>query len=164
MIVLGRVTAPFGVRGWIKVHPYGDDPQSWAAIPQWWIGREPEDWRELRLEELRPHGSGVIAKLEGVTDRSLAQALAGLDFAAPREALPATASDEYYWGDLIGLRVEGSEKRPLGRVERLIESGAGQVLGVRDGERERLIPFVAPVVAEVDLAAGVIRVDWRADW
>jgi len=81
----------------------------------------------------------------------------------PRSALPATDEGEYYWSDLLGLRVTNVRNEELGRVRTLLETGANQVLVV-DGERERLIPFVSAVVVSVDLARGELVVDWEADF
>lgn len=168
MIVLGRIVAPFGVKGWVKVHPFGDDPLSWREMPQWWLaenGDAPESaWQPIRLAGFREHGAGLIASFEGVTDRTAAEALQGRFVGAPREALPATDEDEYYWADLVGMAVVNDAGDALGKVEALMSTGAHDVLQVRDGDEERLIPFVAAYVLDVDLAARVIRVDWQKDW
>jgi 16S rRNA processing protein RimM len=81
----------------------------------------------------------------------------------PKKSLPPAAANEYYWADLIGLKVVNTEQQELGHVTGLLETGANDVLVVQ-GERERLIPFVAQVALEVDLAAGTIRVDWGLDY
>jgi len=166
MIVLGRVVAPYGVAGWVKIHPFGDDPAAWREMPCWWLGTDAEgqDWQPFAVKGFRPHGGLWIAKLEGIDDRTAAEILAGRFVAAPREALPAAGKDEYYWGDLIGLAVENGAGESLGKVEALMESGAGQVLVVREGERERLLPFVGQVVMDVNVAGGRILVEWGADW
>jgi len=85
------------------------------------------------------------------------------EVAVARDALPATAENEYYWSDLIGLSVLNTEQQILGKVKELLETGVNDVLVVQ-GERERLIPFVPQVVLEVDVAAGTIRVEWGLDW
>lgn len=167
MIVLGRVAAPYGVRGWIKVQPYGDDPPAWCGMPHWWLGAEAADggWRAYALTDCRPQGANLVAKLDGIDDRDAAERLRGALVGAPREALPGTAEDEYYWADLIGLAVVNEAGAALGRVASLIDTGAHQVLALRDeAGLERLLPFVEAVVKQVDRAAGVIRVDWQADW
>lgn len=168
MIVLGRIAAPYGVKGWVKLHPFGDDPVAWGEMPRWWLGKTPDtdDWQALMLKELRPHGKGVVARFEGVDDRTAAEKLEGMYFAAPRDQLPATEKDEFYWGDLIGLEVVNEANECLGKVASLIESGAHQVLVVRDeaAEKEHLLPFVAEVVKDVAVAAGRIRVAWGKDW
>lgn len=168
MIVLGRIVAPFGVHGWLHVHAFGDDPESWKKMPRLWLSDDSEApaerWESRELAGLRRHGDGIVAKFVGVDDRNASEALGGCYIGAPRETLPAPEQDEYYWADLIGLDVVNMQDQPLGRVESLIETGANQVLVAKDGERERLLPFVAQVVRAVDLPGRRIQVDWGSDW
>lgn len=175
MIVLGRITAPYGVQGWVKLHVFGDDPQTLEELPGWWLSPDPdaaEGWKEIALEAMREQGGSIVARLAGVADRSAAEKLKGLYVGAPRETLPPTAEDEFYWGDLIGLAVVNEQDEMLGRVGGLLESGAHDVLVVQDAEaaaqdgktRERLLPFVGKVIRKVDVAGGTIRVDWELDW
>jgi len=81
----------------------------------------------------------------------------------PRSALPETKGGEFYWADLIGLVVVNVSGQEFGRVTQILETGANDVLVVQ-GERERLIPFIASVIREVDTGAGRIQVDWGADY
>ena len=168
MIVLGRIVAPFGVHGWLRVHPFGDDPEAWRKMPQWWLSADVDapaaSWQVHGLEAVKLHGDGVVAKLDGIDDRDASEALGSCYFGAPRDALPPPAQDEYYWADLIGLAVVNMQDQSLGRVKSLIETGANQVLVVADGERERLLPFVEHVVRKVDVPGGIIRADWDCDW
>lgn len=169
MILMGRIVAPFGVQGWLKVQPLGDDPLSWRKMPQWWIGKNPEsqrpeDWRVVKPRGLRQHGKGVVLALEDMLDRTAAEAIDGWFIAAPREALPKPANNEYYWADLVGLTVSNAAGLALGKVRGLLDTGVHSVLEVEDGEHERLIPFVDAYVKEVDLAAGSILVEWEPDW
>ena len=155
---MGRVEAPFGVQGWIRVRPYTAAPGSLLDYPVWQIGG-----RTFALLEGRVHGAGLVASLEGVGDRDAAAALRGGDIAVARDELPAAAENEYYWTDLIGLAVVGQDGAALGRVATLMETGANDVLVVQ-GERERLIPFVDEYVKKLDPAGGTITVAWPADW
>jgi len=169
MIVLGRITAPFGVRGWVKVQVFGDDPMSWAKMPCWWLSEKEEAddaaWRSRALAECKLHGRGLVARLEGVEDRSGAELLCRQYVGVPRSELPKTESNEFYWADLVGLEVVNSAGDHLGRVAELIRSGAHEVLDVCDeGGTHRLLPFVESVIKAVDLAAGRISVDWGRDW
>lgn len=168
MIVLGRIVAPFGVHGWVKIHSFGDDPLSWSEMPQWWLARDAdapdEAWQPVGLSGFKAHGAGLIASFEGHADRNAAEALQGRYIGAPRAALPGTGPDEYYWGDLVGLAVRNEAGEDLGTVEGLLSTGAHDVLQVRDGDAERLIPFVAAYVLDVDLTSRSIRVDWQKDW
>ncbi|THF61515.1 ribosome maturation factor RimM [Pseudothauera nasutitermitis] len=168
MIVLGRIVAPFGVQGWVKIHPFGDDPLSWREMPQWWLAPAAEtpeaEWRALTPHSCRVHGKGLVAAFEEIADRNAAESFEGWYIGAPREALPDTGKDEYYWHDLVGLTVENESGEALGTVSGLLSTGVHDVLQVQDGEEERLIPFVAAYVLDVDLAARRIRVTWERDW
>ncbi|MBK8120185.1 MAG: ribosome maturation factor RimM [Sulfuritalea sp.] len=168
MIVLGRIVAPFGVHGWLRVHPFGDDPEAWLKMPRWWLAADvdapAESWQAHGLETLKLHGDAVVAKLAGIDDRDASEALGNCYIGAPREGLPRPAPDEYYWADLIGLAVVNIQGQSLGRVKSLIETGANEVLVAVDGEHERLLPFVEHVIKAVDIGGGTIRVDWDGDW
>jgi 16S rRNA processing protein RimM len=159
---MGRISAPFGIRGWLKVQPYTAAPGNLLDYPVWWIGGE-AGWRQVSLERGEVHGASLVVKLAGCEDRDAALQYRGLDVAVARAALPKAGADEYYWTDLTGLSVVNVQGEELGTVARVFETGANDVLVV-EGERERLIPFIADVVREVDLAGGVIRVDWAADF
>jgi len=164
-VVLGRLADPYGLQGWLRLHPFGDDPQAWAEMPVWWIGREGGEWREARIKGFKAHGEGLVVLLDGVPDRTAAEALKGFLVGAPRSALPTPAEDEYYWADLISLEVVNTAGERLGTVDGLIETGANDVLRVvgEDGA-ERLVPFVSTVVLAVEKEAGQIRVEWGSDW
>lgn len=166
IIVLGRIVGPYGVQGWVRVHPFGDDPLSWQGMPLWWLSpRATGAWQEHPLKSFRVHGDGLVAAFEDVVDRDGAEALKGWWIGAPREALPVPAEDEFYWADLIGMDVLNTAGESLGAVEGLIETGANDVLRVVDAEgQERLLPFVDAVVRQVDAATRQIRVEWGLDW
>jgi 16S rRNA processing protein RimM len=162
MIVMGRVGGPFGIKGWIKVQPFTRTVDGLLEYPAWWLGRD-DTWGRKKVEDGAVHGRGLVAKLEGCEDRQAAARFKGLEVAIPRDDLPASADGEYYWSDLVGLEIANREGVALGRIARLIETGASPVLVVQ-GERERLIPLAQPVVVSVDLANGRVIVDWGADF
>lgn len=168
IVVLGKIVGPYGVHGAVRVHPFADDPLDWAKLPHWWLGREgeaPELWRQTRLVRCKAHNDSLIAELECVPDRNASETMQGVLVGVPRSALPPAAKDEYYWADLIGLDVVNIHDQLLGQVLGLIETPANHVFRVGGGESaERLLPFVASVVLDVDMAARRIRVDWEADW
>lgn len=159
---MGRILAPFGVKGWVKVQPNTAATQNLLAYKTWWIGVE-GDWRELEVAEAKVQGNAVVARIKGYDDRDAAMSLRGKPVAVPRASLPAARSGEYYWADLIGLAVVNTGSEQLGSVVDVLQTGANDVLVVQ-GERERLIPFIATVIREVDPGAGMIRVDWGADF
>lgn len=119
----------------------------------------------LRVTQAREHGGGVIASARDIEDRGAAQALRGARVFVSRASFPTAGDGEYYWIDLIGLSVVNRAAETLGRVAGLLETGAHCVLRVQaeDGT-ERLIPFVAAYLDEVDLPGRCIRVDWGSDY
>jgi 16S rRNA processing protein RimM len=159
---MGRIAAPFGIKGWVKVQTFSDDPGALLEFDSWRIGRG-EQQRDYAVAESQDHSNTLVAKLEGVNDRDQAFALRGMEVSVPREALQAPAEGEFYWADLIGLVAVNRQGIELGRVDSLMETGAHDVLVVK-GSKEHLIPFIAAFVGTVDIAAGKIEVDWGEDY
>jgi 16S rRNA processing protein RimM len=162
LVILGRISAPYGVKGWVRVHPFTELVGNLLDYRSWWLG-EGGQWREREVVEGRVHGAAVVARLLNCADRDAAERLRGKDVAVPRSVLPDTRDDEFYWADLIGLKAVNVAGEDLGEIVQILQTGANDVLVVRGGS-ERLIPFIATVVREVDLAQGVVRVDWDADF
>lgn len=161
---MGHVGAPFGVKGWVKIHPYTETPDALLEYPAWWLGSEQRaDWRQVRVTEASCQGKGLVARLGDCADRDAAARLRGLQVGLRRSELPAEESGEFYLADLEGLEVVTLRGEGLGVVDGFLETGASPVMAVK-GERERLIPFVPAVVRDVDLEAGRIVVDWGADF
>lgn len=162
-VILGRVSGLYGVKGWVKVFSH-TDPRSNILRYSPWLLRRGGRWHEVELRGGRRQGKGIVAQLAGCDDRDAAAEWQGAEIAVRRGQLPPAEADEYYWADLIGLRVETAEGVDLGVVDHLVETGANDVLVVR-GERERLLPFTpGDVVREVDLESGRIRVEWDPDF
>lgn len=159
---MGRVAAPYATRGWIKVQPFTEYLDSLLDYPVWRLGKK-TGWQEYRVVEAKIHSNHLVAQLEGIDDRTQAEALQGLEIAVGRDELPEPEADEFYWDDIIGLDVVNRDGVNLGKVSGILETGAHDVLKV-SGERERLIPFTEPIVLEVDRSAGCIRVDWGMDY
>lgn len=158
-IVLGRITGPFGVKGWVRIASFTDPPEQILQFRVWRIG----DGRELRPGEGRRHGRTVVARLEGVDDRNSAEALAATDIWVDRRELPALGEGEHYRADLIGLDVVNLRGERLGSVDHFLDLPANAVMVVT-GERERWIPVGKGQTFRVDRALGRITVDWDADF
>ena len=162
-IVIGKVGGPFGIKGWVKLLSH-TEPRDRILDYSPWLVKGRDGWKEWNVAEGHAHGKGVIARLEGVTDRDQAMSLLGAEIAVWREQLGETKPGQYFWADLVGLDVRLEGGRSLGRVEGLMATGANDVLVVK-GERERLIPFIqGQVIKGVDLGAGFIMVDWDPDF
>jgi len=162
-LVMGRIAAPFGVRGWVRVATFTEAPENLLAYSPWHLQLDGR-WLAVELLDGHVHGKGLVVQLAGCDDRDAAAALSGTGIGVYRSQLPAPEDDEYYWSDLVGLQVFTTDDRLLGVVDHLIETGANDVLVIR-GERECLVPFIRDqVIQSVDLEAGVIRVDWDPDF
>lgn len=161
LLVVGRISGLYGVRGWVKVFSETEPRDNILTYNPWYLGagRKPRGLAAGRL-----HGKGLVARLAGCEDRDRAAALVGLEIRIRRDQLPRLGADEFYWADLVGLSVETLEGRPLGRVARIFANAANDVLVV-NGDRERLLPFLWDrVVKDVDLGSGRMRVDWDPEF
>ncbi|WP_313074708.1 ribosome maturation factor RimM [Melaminivora sp.] len=174
-VEVGRIADAWGVKGWIKVVPHSSDPEALLSARTWYLQPAERGARSfftgtlaLTVRQARVHSDALVAWIDGVEDRDAAEALRGARIFVPRSGFPATAEDEYYWVDLIGLDVVNREGVLLGSVRELLPTGPQTTLVLdyqQDGKLlERLIPFVAAFVDQVDLAARRITVDWQPDF
>ena len=162
VVVIGTVGAPFGVKGWMHVKSSTQPPENILAYRPWQLDRG-DHWQTVDAEA-HAHRGGFIARLPGVADRDAAALLVGTQIGVDRNVLPALDADEYYWRDLIGLRVRNLAGENLGQIARLLPTPAHDVLVIVDADCERLIPFVRNAVLEVDTVARSVVVDWQRDW
>ncbi len=163
MVVMGKIVAAQGILGWVKVQTYTEYLDSLLDYDTWYVGNE-QAWRPFQVLEADVRGKVLVAKLEGIADRTAAEKYKGLLIAVPRDSLPEQEEGEYYWSDLVGLSVENLAGETLGTVDTLLETGANDVLVVKGERGEILIPFIASVIQQVDLKKKTIRVDWQADY
>lgn len=164
-VIIGEISGGYGIKGWVRIRSYTQPRENVLKYFPWQLEQR-GNRREARVLAGRRQGKGVVAQIEGVDTRDQAELLKGAKIFIAREQLPELPPGEYYWADLIGLKVVGFQDRPLGRVADLMETGANDVLIVHGGERkEILIPWIrGQVVREVNLQEGVIRVDWDPDY
>ncbi len=171
LVVMGRLLAPRGIKGWLKIKTFTEAADALANFDVWWLKRG-NSWVQCAVEDTELVHLGFSAKLEGVEDRNAAELMRGIDVALPRSAFPEF-DDSIYWIDLIGLDVVNLAGEALGVVDSLLETGANDVLVVKSGTKEnaesteqaeQLVPYTEQVVHEVDLKARKIVVDWQKDW
>ncbi len=176
MVIMGRIVAPYGIFGWVKILPDTEAIDGLFDYDTWWVGKE-NVWQEVEIETAKVHNDVLVAKLVGVDDRDAALRHKGKQVAVPRDQLPEADDGEYYWSDLIGLNVKNKQDIDFGQIIDVFETGANDVLVVKENSdndkgaavstsksSERLIPFIADVVLEVDIAAKKMLVDWDAEF
>lgn len=162
-VVIGKISAVFGVRGQVKVFSYTEPRENILKYTPWMLGSAGQ-WQTWEVKSGQRHGKGVIARLDGCDDRDQAFSLVGKEIAIDRQQLPEVGENEYYWSDLQGLAVITTQGVKLGVVSHLFETGANDVM-VLEGESQHLVPYIlGQVVIEVDLGASQIIVDWDPEY
>lgn len=174
------VTGAWGIKGGLRLKPFSSDPQALFSGKRWywqWPAGITQAQQErlqgleqpLRVASAREQGEGVVALIQGLDDRDVAQACKGLRLFVRRSSFPTAQDGEYYWVDLMGLAVVNRQGQSLGTVVGLMQTGPHSVLRIEGVDTvkgqavERLVPFVQAYVDSVDLAAKRIQVDWGLD-
>ncbi|GAB1438449.1 ribosome maturation factor RimM [Providencia sp.] len=164
-IVLGKLGAAYGIRGWLKVFSSTENAESIFDYQPWFIQRSGQ-WQHIEIEDWKHHNKDIIVKLSGVDDRDEAALLTNFEIAVDSTQLPEL-ENEYYWKDLMGCHVVTLQGYDLGTVIDMMETGSNDVLVIKAnlkdafGIKERLVPFLdGQVIKKVDLEAKLIEVDW----
>lgn len=172
-VVVGKISSAYGIKGWVNIYSYTHPVTNILQYQPWYLATRQSnsgknDWQAVRIISGRPHGKQVVAQIEGCDDRNKAELYRGLEIAIDRSQLPEADPDEHYWVDLIGLKVVTLSGVELGEVDSLLETGANDVLVVKDpskADKEHLIPFVMDeFVREIDMDNQRITVDWDPDF
>ena len=145
-LVMGRITAVYGIKGWVKVYSFTSPMTNILKYRQWRLRYPDGRQQTVQLDDGRAHGKGLIALLGKAIDRNQAERYIGAEILVDRRELPTAAEGEYYWYQLEGLTV--------------VRGASGSI-----DRRERLIPWLEEqVVTEVNLLEGFIRVDWDPEF
>jgi len=162
-VVIGRIGAPYGVKGWVHVQSFSDPVSGLLDYSTWYL-RSGNGWRAVKIDAARPHGKMLVACLEGCSDRNAAELFVNAEVAVLRNELPSLDKGEYYWLELIGLEVFTLSGQSLGQIDHLFETGANDVIVVK-GDRERMVPYVpGEVIHSVDLDKRQMIVDWDPEF
>lgn len=162
-VVIGKIGAPHGVKGWVKINTYTDTPEGIFDYQPWLLG----DGKEYQIDQWRPHGKVLVAKVVGIETRDDAERIKNLDISISADQLPELDENEFYWRELTGMQVVTTQGYDLGVVKDVFNTGANDIIQVRAnakdafGLKERLLPFVMDeVIQSVDKEGKVITVDW----
>lgn len=155
---LGRIGAPYGIKGWVHVQSFTNPPEKLLKYRSWSLKDS-----TFKVVEGRVQGNGLVARLEGIEDRDKAALLQGSMISVARSVLPKLRKREFYQADLIGLSVANLEGAALGEVSHFVETPGGDVMIVRgEAGQEHWVPATKEHLSKVDLAAGQVVVDWPA--
>lgn len=162
-VIVGTIGAPYGVKGWVKINSYTQEPEGIFDYSPWILADE----QEYQIDQWRPHGKAIVAKLVNIDSRDDAERIKNMEISIDAEQLPELGNDEFYWRELNGMQVVTTQGYNLGVIKEVFNTGANDVIRVmansKDafGQKERLLPFVFDsVVQEVNKIERVITVDW----
>lgn len=153
-IIIGRIGAPHGVRGDVRIVPLTDFPDRFDALQQVFL----EDNRPLEVTAVKYHKQFVILKFKGIDTREDVDLLKGKLIKVQRCDVPALAEGEYYSFDIIGLEVYGKDNEFLGKVTEILKTGSNDVYVVENEKEQHLVPALKKVVTSIDIAAGKMQV------
>jgi len=154
IVVIGRALKPFGVRGELKVLPYTESSYAFERSSILIFDDVP-----YRVRNIRSYKGTVVVSLEGVNSPEAAAKLRGKLVKTTEKNLPPKEEDEYYWFELIGMKVHTLDGLDLGAVTEIIATGANDVLCVQGPRGEVLLPMIDKVIVEVDIQGGTVVVD-----
>lgn len=160
-ILVGKISNPHGIKGWIKVISFTDPIENILSYKKWTIS-DNETEKTYCLEDSRIQGNKIVIKLEGVNNRDDADLLKNLQIEINRSDLPELEENSYYWEDLVDFNVIDIKGNPVGKVDSLFRTGSNDVLVIINETKERLlVPFIMEeVIKYVDLAKELISIDW----
>jgi 16S rRNA processing protein RimM len=140
------------------VQPYLNDLTYFDRLGEVAVRLADGQFQSYRVMHLRRMGERLLLRLEGCVSQEMARTLAGCELCVRRDELPPPPEGEFYWFDLEGLTVYTDDGTCLGRVEEFFPTGSNEVLVVRQGSQETLVPFIKDVILTVDAAQGTLHV------
>lgn len=158
LIAVGRISGPHGVRGQLRLHSYSGNIETLRAVREIVLAMADGTTGQFRLMHAALHGSKILLTIAEIASADDAKRLTGAELLVSQEQLPATGDDEYYWKDLIGLTVVTDQGVGLGKLSRIMETGANDVYVVEGDGKEYLIPAIVDVIQLIDLAAGTMTI------
>ncbi|PID33619.1 MAG: 16S rRNA processing protein RimM [Thiotrichales bacterium] len=159
-IELGNISGFFGVKGWVKLYSYSRPRVGIGKYKDFYLG---DNKTPIRFTQIKESGKNVIGHIEGINSREEASDYLGQSLFIKQQDLPKL-ENEYYWHELIGLTVINQQDVVLGKIVEMLETGANDVMVIRNDSEELLIPYaVSHYVLSVDLDNQIMRVDWEID-
>ncbi len=154
---IGRVIKAHGVKGKIQIEYFGEDPAHFSLYQEIFIENTEGGLKLFNVLEAIPKPPGLLRQLKGVERREEVEHLKGKEIFIKRKALPELKKGEYYWIDLLGMRVETLEGRTIGELKAIFPTKANDVYVVK-GRREILLPATEEVIRSIDLEKRVMKV------
>ncbi len=163
MLLVGKINAIFGVKGWIKILSHTEPIVNICKYLPLYI-KQKDSFTKLNITNCKSHGKTIIAQIDNINDCDKARELVGLALYINKLQLPKINDNEYYCYDLINMAVINKNNEKFGLVSHLIDTNANAVLVVKNDKNEYLVPFIEPYIISVDLDDKIITIDWGKDY
>ncbi|CEG58085.1 ribosome maturation factor RimM [Legionella fallonii] len=162
-VVIGRFGRPHGVKGFITVQSFTEPRDNILRYTDWHVLLN-NTWQLIKILSVEVHNKAIIATIEGYPEREMVASLTNVEIAIKKEQLAALEPGEYYWHQLIGMKVVNPKGESFGVVTEIMPTGANDVLVVQ-GEKRHLIPYLPEqFIIEINESQQVITVDWDVDF
>ncbi|MBC7217648.1 MAG: 16S rRNA processing protein RimM [Candidatus Caldatribacterium sp.] len=157
-VVVGKITTPHGLKGWVRVLPLTDFGERFARGAIFLVGSPERTFVERVVEDVAWRGNFLLLRFQGVASRTEAEMLRGFYLAVPREDVPPLPPGHFYHFELVGLTVL-ERGTPRGTVDAVVPMSVYDYLVVKDpAGREFFLPFVSAFVLSVNLDEGFLEV------
>jgi 16S rRNA processing protein RimM len=153
LLLAGEVVRPHGLDGRLKIRSHAQSEKSFLQSGTIFLKPRTGDTRAFTVSSVRPHKNNLLLNLKGLDSLEEAEEYRGAAVFIRRDSLDPEEKDEYFWFDLIGLKVYLDTGKYIGTVKNIIPTGGNDVYVVREGETEVLVPAIHDVVKEIDLDA-----------
>ncbi len=158
-VCLGKINGAHGVKGLVKVFCFGEDPKALEQYGPLYTSDTGSDQISIKLKNIV--GKNWLAEIDGIDDKTKADALNGTELWLERNKLPEPEDGEFYIEDLAGLKAEDKEGNKIGTVTSVQNFGAGDLLEIKpqEGGESFFLIFTKENVTDVNIEAGTITVN-----
>jgi len=167
-LLLGKVSKPFGLRGEVRIRPYNPQSETFELVDTLYLRSPQGELKEFQINRVRRHQDCFLVKFQGIDNREQAEQLRGYEVLVKKDQLATLQEGEYYWYQLLGLKVKTESGELLGEVIRIEETNpyldGNDVLIIKTECQEVMIPFIEEVVKEVNLEKGEIIISGLEDY
>jgi 16S rRNA processing protein RimM len=162
-IIVGRFGRPHGIKGLVTVYSFTDPKDNILSYSDWHAFLN-NCWQPIKVLSAQIHNKTIVAQIEGFPERELVARLTNIEIAIHKDQLAPLAPGEYYWHQLIGMKVINQQGLSFGEVVEVMPTGSNDVLVVK-GEKRHLIPYLpGQFITSIDNTTKTITVDWDMDF